>query len=207
MSYTLYRREHPLVHTTATISDCGMYRYALSRSWRCDQPKALFVMLNPSAADARKDDPTIRRCSGFAHKLGFGGFVVVNLFAFRATHPKDLFQAADPVGPDNNRYIEYAVRVADEVICGWGANAETRTGKLRAEVVLDIIRKAGKRPKALKLTARGIPSHPLRLPYSCTLVEVDEVADAKLWDAVGIAAAERVQPRMNEVAGGDVYTV
>ena len=83
----------------ALFSECGAFRMMLWRTWS-DGPQVTFVMLNPSTADATHDDPTIRRCVGFAKREGFGCLVVVNLFNFRATKPKDLFQASDPIGAD-----------------------------------------------------------------------------------------------------------
>ncbi len=82
----------------AVISDCGRYRYRLTRRWG-DGPLLSFIMLNPSTADAEVDDPTIRRCMGFARRDGYGGIVVGNLYAFRTTKPKALFAADNPLGP------------------------------------------------------------------------------------------------------------
>ncbi len=89
----------------AIISTCGQYRYQLWRIWNEDKPLVLFVCLNPSTADARQDDPTIRRLTGFAYQLGYGGFYLGNLFAFRSTYPSDLPAANDPVGPDNTNHL------------------------------------------------------------------------------------------------------
>ena len=87
-----------LTHSTAVISQDGLYRYHLERRWS-DAPFLTFVMLNPSTADAEIDDPTIRRCVGFSKREGAGGIAVVNLYAFRATSPADLRQASAPYGP------------------------------------------------------------------------------------------------------------
>src|SRR5262245_19133112 len=89
----------------ALISPCGLYRYWLTRTWDNSLRRVCWVMLNPSTADAEQDDPTIRRCVGFARSWGAGGIIVVNLFAFRASDPKALLRAADPVGPDNDGHI------------------------------------------------------------------------------------------------------
>ena len=106
---------------SAEISECGQYRYRLSRRWGPGLP-TLFIMLNPSTADAEIDDPTIRRCMGFAKSWGRDGIEVVNLFAFQATSPKDMQTAADPVGPENEVHVEEAVAECFEVICAWGAH-------------------------------------------------------------------------------------
>lgn len=139
---------------SAVISDCTKYRYWLERDKGANP--LVFVMLNPSTADAELDDPTVRRCRRFAADNGYTGIVVVNLYAFRATKPKDLFLATDPVGLHNNRYIDEAARAGD-VCCAWGANGDPA----RAEDVIKIIRAAGCTPKCLGTTKDGSPRHPL----------------------------------------------
>ncbi|MEC9374624.1 MAG: DUF1643 domain-containing protein, partial [Planctomycetota bacterium] len=108
---------------TALFDPTGRYRYRLTRRFPdapADGPAACFVMLNPSTADAERDDPTIRRCIGFARGWGCATLDVVNLFAFRATRPADLRAAEDPVGPCNQRHVRAAIRRADMVIFAWG---------------------------------------------------------------------------------------
>src|SRR4051812_5648202 len=102
---------------TATISDCGTYRYRLGRSWEPSMPRLGFVMLNPSVASADIDDPTIRRCIGFAQRLGFGSIDVGNLFAYRATKPKDLKEAGFPEGPDNNDHLRAIALECQTIVC------------------------------------------------------------------------------------------
>ncbi|AKJ28749.1 DUF1643 domain-containing protein [Caldimonas brevitalea] len=154
------------IQRTAMLSDCSRYRYRLGRRWGDGQPLA-FVMLNPSTADGTEDDPTIRKCIGFATRLGYNAIEVVNLFAFRATDPCDLRAAGYPVGPDNNGHIESACRWAPMVICAWGANAK---GLQRPVDVLRMLAAWGCEPMALRVAAGGIPAHPLMLPYSCSPV-------------------------------------
>lgn len=106
---------------SAVISPCGKYRYYLSREGGPSKNMVAFVMLNPSTADADIDDATIRRCRDFARGAGF---VVVNLYAYRATKPKDMHAADDPVGPDNWQWL---MRIADsgyKIICAWGAGGD-----------------------------------------------------------------------------------
>lgn len=87
---------------SAEISECGLYRYALTRVWDESKPLVLFIMLNPSTASGSIDDPTIRRCVGFASNWGYGGILVGNLFAFRATNPIDIPKVIDPNHADLN---------------------------------------------------------------------------------------------------------
>ena len=113
-------------------------------------------MLNPSTADAVRDDPTIRRCIGFARAWGYRRLVVTNIFALRATLPSALRGAADPVGPRNDRYILRAARDADRVVCAWGVHGAL--GNREAEV-LALLRDLAL--ENLGLTQGGYPRHPL----------------------------------------------
>jgi hypothetical protein len=147
----------------ATFDVTGQYRYRLWRRWDPGLPRVAFVMLNPSTADHRQDDPTIRRCIGFARGWGYGGLVVVNLFAYRTASVAELFQARDPVGPDNDRHLAGIGRRVAAVVLAWGVHG-TRHG--RAGGVLDLL--AGCRAPLLCLgtTRGGHPRHPLYLPGS-----------------------------------------
>ena len=100
----------------AVISGCGMYRYLLRRTWDHNRLRTLYVMLNPSTADAEIDDPTIRSCTRLCRYWGHGSFEVVNLFGWRATNPKELATANDPIGPDNDQCIAAAIRRCDVTI-------------------------------------------------------------------------------------------
>ncbi|WP_300643648.1 DUF1643 domain-containing protein [Nocardioides sp.] len=143
----------------AALSSCGQYRYRLTRTWRPEQPRATFIMLNPSTADAEHDDPTIRRCMGYARDWGLGGLIVVNLYAYRATDPDDLWKAADPVGPDNDAHLRAVLDAAAiagaPVVAAWGANARSERGA-------EVMQFAGA-VTALGLTKAGQPRHPLYL--------------------------------------------
>lgn len=146
---------------SAVISDCGLYRYQLRRRWG-GGPSLPFIMLNPSTADANNDDPTIRRCIGFAKSRNFGGILVVNLFAFRATSPVDMKRATDPVGRDNNIYLLGAMANADiddvPVIAAWGTHGNHRN---RANEVMAL---ADRPLWCLGTTKDGHPKHPLYVP-------------------------------------------
>jgi hypothetical protein len=158
------------VNRGALISDCGKYRYALFRQWDDSKRRLPFIMLNPSTADAETDDPTIRKCIGFAERLGFGGIQVFNLYAYRATKPAELRANGYQVGPQNDICMTTWLKLEklDErgyVICAWGANAR---GLSRPEHVKSHLALAGVRLRALRLLPDGVPEHPLMLPYSCT---------------------------------------
>lgn len=167
------------VTRAAIMSSCRRFRYMLSRRWNEALPALMFVMLNPSTADAHVDDPTIVKCIGFAKRMGYGGIEVFNLFAYRATDPADLRRAGYPVGPENDalfgqhlrEYFETSMHLGTfkdvRVVCAWGANARVEEARSRAQDVIDRIRRVGAVPVALKLLDDGVPSHPLMLPYTC----------------------------------------
>lgn len=151
----------------ASFSRCGRYRYALQRQLEASgQGAVLFVMLNPSTADACRDDPTIRRCIGFARRLGARRLLVGNLYAYRATLPRQLFAAEDPVGPGNDRWLRRMARQVDRIVVAWGAHAVPervqRVGRLLAGVHSEPL-------LALGLTVSGQPRHPLYLPRDAQL--------------------------------------
>lgn len=118
----------------------------------------MIIGLNPSTADARQDDPTIRRCIGFARDWGYGGLVVTNLFAFRATYPADLKAAADPVGPRNDAWIRRMAGQVEIIVAAWGNDGLWLDRSERVQQML-----AG-RLHCLRLNAGGEPAHPLYLP-------------------------------------------
>ena len=141
----------------AVFSPDRQYRYLLRRRALLGaETTCLFVLLNPSTADETVNDPTIRRCLGFARSWGFGHLVVANLFALRSTDPKPLYQHPDPVGPDNDRHIAEASAEARLTIAGWGNHGELRHQGEYVRLLLD-------KPKHLGLTKQGHPRHPLYL--------------------------------------------
>ncbi len=159
----------------ARSSACGRYRYVLGRHWGDEValgmsagPGVTFIMLNPSTADAAEDDPTIRRCIGFAKRLGESSLEVVNLFALRSTDPKALSRETDNVGPENDEAIRRACgeRSAHVVIAAWGIIGQAC--RKRVEQVLGIV---GARPLfCLGKSAGGAPRHPLYIPADAPLV-------------------------------------
>ena len=157
----------------AVFSPCRKYRYALWRTWDARQPFVLFIGLNPSTADEVKNDPTIRRCIGFAGDWGYGGVLIGNLFAYRATRPEDMKQDSEPVGSENDLWIERMAQDADQVVAAWGNHGAYLN---RFNEVRELIPQM----KCLGLTAQNHPRHPLylrkdvkRMKYSLsTLVPV-----------------------------------
>jgi hypothetical protein len=142
----------------ARISDCGRYRYGLIRRWS-EAPALLVVMLNPSTADAELDDPTIRRCLGFARRDGYGAIIVLNLYAYRATDPKALLTCDDPVGPKNDGYLFrhlWAAKLQQRpVLAAWGVHGAT--GRVAEVLALA----PGVDWRCLGTTKAGSPRHPL----------------------------------------------
>jgi len=150
----------------AVISDCGRYRYLLRRTWDHDKPRVLFVMLNPSTADAEIDDATIRSCIRLSRGLEYGSFEVVNLFGLRATDPVELQRADDPVGPRNNESIEGAVMRCDLAICAWGAHPMAAQ---RARPTHALLRRVRPAVFCLGTTKSGAPKHPLYIKSGTAL--------------------------------------
>ncbi|MCT0213416.1 DUF1643 domain-containing protein [Synechococcus sp. CS-1327] len=141
----------------AVFSPCRRYRYALWRRWGEPADGAVVVGLNPSTADEHADDPTVRRCIAFARDWGFSGLTMINLFAFRATRPADLVEAADPVGPDNDRWLQACCAGSRLVVAAWGR----RGGWLERD---QAVRRMLPPLQVLGLGKTASPLHPLYLP-------------------------------------------
>ncbi len=145
---------------SAILSPCRLYRYELWRRWS-DAPAAAFIGLNPSTADELVDDPTIRKCIAYAQRWGYGALCMVNLFAFRATQPRDMMAAADPIGPENDKHLRsLALRSLEVggplVIAAWGTGGIFHD---RAKQVQSFIPNL----HTLKRNQDRSPSHPLYL--------------------------------------------
>ncbi|OSP55040.1 DUF1643 domain-containing protein [Pseudoruegeria sp. SK021] len=149
--------------STAIYSDCERYRYSLTRTWDPDGRRVLFVMLNPSTATEVQNDPTVERCERRARALGYGAFRVCNIFAWRATDPRDMRAQADPTGPDNDRAIAEGCSWADTVICAWGTHGAHLK---RGPAVEALIRAQTSTPLHLGLSKAGHPKHPLYIAYT-----------------------------------------
>lgn len=145
----------------ARYSDCGAYRYLLSRDWGAGG-RLVYILLNPSTATEERNDPTIERCERRARALGFGSFAVANLFAYRATDPRDLKQADAPVGPDNDAQLLAVAKSAGRILCGWGVHGSHHG---RGAEVAQLLQGAGLPLWHLGLTKAGFPRHPLYVGY------------------------------------------
>ena len=142
----------------AVMSECGMYRFVLRRDVNMfGRGNAVFVMLNPSTADAVQDDPTIRRCLGFARREGCRTLSVVNLSPFRSPHPNEAaaHEVPESVTEVNLRYIEDECKDAEVVIAAYGSHS------LSTKLVNDHVSSALHGAKCLGVTKDGSPRHPL----------------------------------------------
>lgn len=143
----------------AEFSDCGRYRYRLWRHVGRGDDRCAFVMLNPSTADQNTNDPTLLRCIAFAKSWGFGWLEVLNVFAWRSTDPKFLWDVDDPIGPLTDIRIREATQDVSLIVCAWGAHPlAVPRGRVVRELLPD------RELHALKLTRDGDPCHPLYQP-------------------------------------------
>ena len=163
------------------MDGCREYRYDLTRVWDCDRELICWIMLNPSTADAFQLDPTLRKCRGFAERWGYGGMLILNMFAYRSTAPGKLRSVYDPVGPDNDMVIAHhfgpnAPHRIGRVMVGWGP-----VGKLgapyrpmmrkRADGLLALLDGYGVKPQCVAVTGDGSPGHPLLIPYDAPILD------------------------------------
>ena len=152
--------------TGAQFSTCRTWRYALWRTWNQDDGHLMFVGLNPSTADETKDDPTIRRCIGFARRFGYGGVYMLNIFAFRSTNPKEMRLALDPVGPENDWFLRMYAAQAGRIVVAWGSHGKFLN---RGAGVSQTLRRIS-HLYCLSVVRNGEPGHPLYLPNTAELM-------------------------------------
>ena len=143
--------------STAVFSEDRTYRYVLTRRW-APGPLCVFVMLNPSMADAFRNDPTVKRCLDFARRERAGALTVLNIFALRSTDPGALYGHPDPIGPDNDRFLDLCTRDADLVVAAWGVHG-AHLG--RGATVASQLAERGVWLACLGTTSAGFPRHPL----------------------------------------------
>lgn len=162
------------INIGATFSPCRQYRYALWRRWAEGEDWLAFIGLNPSTADESDDDPTIRRVVGFAKREGYGGLVMLNMYAWRSTDPSKLSDTCYPIGPKNNATIREWCNRAGLIVIGCGAQCTLG----RFEYVRDTLRIDGhyNKLRALGFTKAGMPKHPLYLPADSPLMTMDRRA-------------------------------
>ena len=149
----------------AVFSSDRKYRYSLWRGWDRKKSYVMFIGLNPSTADEIEDDPTIRRCVGFARDWGYGGLCMTNLFAVRATNPQEMMLHPEPIGVDTNYWLLKYAWKAEVIDASWGAKGGYQQ---RDEVVYDLLESM----MCLGLTKAGHPKHPLYLPSDALLEEM-----------------------------------
>lgn len=154
-------------HYDTHFSPDRRYRYYWRWTWNPQLPPLMVVGLNPSTADENVRDPTITRCSNYAVRWGYGALWMLNLFAYRATDPREMKAAADPVGPDNGQWLlEFAAEAQHArggmVLCGWGNHGTHLNRSLEVTRLLE--HNARVDLYALRVTKAGQPQHPLYLP-------------------------------------------
>lgn len=149
-----------VAHQAAIMSKDGRYRYSLERFWDDGEGTVLFVMLNPSTADASVDDPTIRRCMGFARSWGYQGLIVWNIYAYRATDPDELDRVDDPIGRENEDHLWRIFPDVDLIVAAWGAKPN-RGRYVNREMVMTVGPFYDHDLYCLGLTKDGHPRHPL----------------------------------------------
>lgn len=155
---------------SAIISQCGLYRYRLERRISAAPRIAAFIMVNPSTADAKQNDATIRKVIGFAERNGIGKVIVGNKFAFRATDINALRNTTDPVGPENDHHLIQIMQDADLHIVAWGPLAKLPPNlRTRWQEVVQIADHVGCRFLCLGTAKDQHPRHPLMLSYDTAI--------------------------------------
>lgn len=150
----------------AEFDPTGTYRYRLSRCWGGNGGELVVVMLNPSRADASRNDPTLRRCLGLAQGWGYSRLITVNLFAYRTPYPQELLLVSDPVGPANDTYLLAAAAQADTLLLAWGNGGRLRQ---RAAQVKQLLAAHRHQWRCLGINQTGQPRHPLYVRRDCQL--------------------------------------
>jgi hypothetical protein len=171
----------------ATYSPDKQCRYTLGRiideNKNLKPKKILWIMLNPSTADAFTLDPTLTRCYWFSKYWGFTEMIITNIFAFRSTDPKKLSEVFDPIGINNDHILEVAAYEADAIVLGWGADP---MADIRKPDILEILKKVSCPIYCLGLNKNGSPKHPLYLKSDQKRYEV--VLKGGSWYVKGLTS-------------------
>ena len=146
---------------SAVFSDCQQYRYQLREIWDVSKPLVLWLLMNPSVACTDYSDPTLRKTGQFARAWGYGGQLVGNVHAYRATDKARLLEVADPIGPKNNQMILELASEAKTVVLAYGQPPKTLRAR-GGEVVALLRHHPGL--CHIRLAQDGTPVHPLYLP-------------------------------------------
>ena len=163
----------------AAFSADRRYRWWLQRRWNAEQPCLLFIGLNPSRANAERDDPTLRRLIGFARAWGYGGLEVVNLFARCSASPAVLRRSRDPVGAENDQWLQRSVAAAEALWLGWGNGGSWHQRDQQVLALLSAALPPGVPLLTVGLTASGQPRHPLYAPAAAQPVQLQHPGDMR----------------------------
>ena len=148
----------------AILSSCKKHRLQLWREWDSNLPKVLFIMLNPSTADHKQDDPTLRRCIDYAKQWGYGGLYIGNLYSLRAADPKTLVKVSKFNHRDNYKHIVSIAQQCQLVVCAWGNYPIIK----KLGTPLNILKQLNQKLHCIDLSKTGTPKHPLYLKKSLT---------------------------------------
>ena len=151
------------INKSAVFSSCRKYRYSLTRSWNSADGYVLFIGLNPSIADEMVDDPTLKRCLNFAKEWGYGGLIMVNLFAYMSTYPSELKKVALPIGKENNKHILEGYQKCQLTVIAWGNDGYLLKRDKEVLAIID-------NPMCLNINKSGQPAHPLYQKKSQELI-------------------------------------
>ena len=159
---------------SAKFSPCRAYRYTLWRIWDKSKPYAMFIGLNPSTADEVNDDPTVRRCINYSRDWGYGGLCMTNIFAYRATDPKNMISFPSPIGPRNNFWLKKSSKKAGIIVAAWGTKGEYKN---RGSEVIELIDNL----QCLRITKDGHPQHPLYLSKNIKPIKFERIDNEKKY--------------------------
>lgn len=177
----------------AKFSEDRVYRYQLWRVWDDKKPYLNVIGLNPSTADERKDDPTIRRCISFAKAWGFGGLYMTNLFAYRATKPADMKKYPEPIGQENDRYLRETAINSGLCVAAWGANGGHQGRDAQVEALIPNL-------YVFRLTEKsGVPEHPLYLPKDLMPILLSDARQRRA-DGFMQASIDALKSKIEETA-------